>query len=233
MSFGVSYYIGGADITDLEIPMMLNRVSGRISYSPIRYVNLGLDFGTVQVSVDSYSSNNWRDTISVFEGGMGWSAGGHLKLSSPYIAEYAALLAIGSVNAFRSTNKNKAYYGGTDITAATGIQLRIPNVGHLSFGPQLYYIAGKNRGARDPITDERPAAGKYSPVNNLRAWIAFDYFPEDAFIMWNQKPYVSVEFTASPKIGGSRRAPIQEFSVSISVGAITQRLYGEDTGIEY
>jgi len=226
MSFGVSYYIGGADITDYEIPMMMNRVCGRVSYAPIRYVNFGLDFGTTQISVDKYSLND-RDTVPVFEGRFGGVIGGHLKLTSPYFGEYVALLGIGNVNYFRSTNKPGAFYGGVDVAVAAGAQLRIPNIGYLSAGPQIYYIAGENKAFNSK------EKGKYSPVNNVRAFIAFDYFPEDAFIMWDHKPYVSIEFTASPKINGSKRAPIREFSFSVSIGAITQRLYGEDTGIEY
>lgn len=223
MSFGASYFIGGADITDLEIPMMMNRVDMRISYSPIRYVNFGADFGTVQLSVDKYSVNG-RDTVPIFEGKFGWSAGGHLKLSTPYIFDYVSILALGNANVFRSTNKQKAYYGGTDITAAAGLQIRVPN-GRISLGPQIYMILGDNKGVYK-IKDE------YSNVNNMRAWIAFDYLPED-LLGGDHQPYLSIEFTASPKINGSKRAPIREFSVSVSVGSITQRLYGKDTGSDY
>ncbi|MCL2218785.1 MAG: hypothetical protein FWC23_02580 [Chitinispirillia bacterium] len=223
MSFGASYYLGGADITNLEIPMMINRIGGRVSYAPVPYVNFGADFGTAQVSVDQYAIG--RDIIPIFNGNLGWSVGGHLKLSTPYIANTFAVLALGHVNYFSSANKLKAYYAGTDIAAAAGLQFRIPGGGVLSFGPQLYMIEGANKG----FNGEKD---KYKAVNNMRAWIAFDYFPEETFIMWDQKPYVSIEFTASPKISGSRRAPIQEFGVSISVGAITQRLYGEDSGDE-
>ncbi|MCL2182386.1 MAG: hypothetical protein FWB85_02815 [Chitinispirillia bacterium] len=232
MSFGISYYLGGANITGLELPMMMNRAGGRVSYSPIRYVNFGLDFGTVQASVDKYYSEAARDTIPVFDGGFGGFIGGHLKLTSPYIADYVALMALGSADYFRSTNPEGAYYGGVNITAAAGVQIRIPSAGFLSLGPQIYMIDGTNKGV-NRATGKLTPAGSYSPVNNMRAWIAFDYFPEDAFIAWNHKPYVSVEFTASPKISGSKRAPIQEFSLSVSVGAITHRLYGEDTGISH
>jgi len=223
MSFGASYFIGGADVTNLEIPLMMNRVGARVSYSPIRYVNFGVDFGIAQISVEKYSADG-RDTIPVFDGGIGWSAGGHIKLSSPYILDYVSVLVLGNANAFRSTNKLDAYYGGADIAAAVGVQIRFPGVGCLSLGPQIYMIMGENKSFNG-------VEGTYSNVNNMRAWAAFDYFPEMA-LTGNQKPYMSIEFTASPKINGSKRAPVREFSLSLSVGIITQRLYGEATDFE-
>jgi hypothetical protein len=44
---------------------------------------------------------------------------------------------------------------------------------------------------------------------------------------------VSVEFTASPKINGTERAPLREFSVSVSIGVVTQRLYGDADEFDY
>jgi hypothetical protein len=212
MSFGASYYIGGADITNDTIPLMMNRVSGRASYSPVRYVNFGADVGAVMVGVEEYK------TAPVFDGRFGWSVGGHLKLSTPYLFDRVALLALGNYNLFRSTNKFGAYYGGADAAAAAGLQIRLWD-GYLSLGPQIYAIMGKNRGFDG-------TKGKYSNLNNMRAWIAYEYFPDDIF-GGEHKPYMSFELTVSPKIRPSKRVPFREFSASISVGTITRRLYGE------
>jgi len=228
LAFGASYYLGGADITDYKIPMMMNRIGGRVSFSPVRYANIGVDFGSAQVSVDRYVYTiGPPDTIPLFDGNFGWFAGGHLKLSSPYIAGYVSAMVLGSVTYFRSANDHEAHYAGLDITAAGGPQIRIQNIGlFISLGPQLYLIDGKNKGD-DKVTNN------YSNVNNMRAWIALDYFPKEVPLTWNYKPYVSVEFTASPKIGGSKRTPIREFSLSFSMGATSQRLYGQDSGDDF
>jgi len=217
MSFGASYFLGGADITNLEIPLMMNRLAVRASYSPIRYVNFGVDLGTPLVSVEKYSVNG-RDTVPVFDGEFGWSAGGNLKLSTPYMFGSVAVLALANANLFRSSNKAGAYYGGADITAAAGVQIRLPN-GYISFGPQIYMIMGRNKGIYG-------AEGEYSNVNNMRAWIAYEYFPDDIF-GGEYKPYMSAEFTASHKICASERVPVREFSLSVSFGVITRRLYGD------
>jgi hypothetical protein len=228
MVFGASYYLGGADITRLNIPMMMNRISARVTYSPIRYVNFGLDGGTTHISVDKFPlpgaalnpDPDVPDSARVFKGNLGWSGGAHLKLTTPYLFDYVGLVAIGHVNYFYGVNDLDARYAGTNFVAAAGLQVRIPRVGAVSLGPQFYLINGRNR-SYDGVEAE------YSNVNNVRAWVAFDYFPEMEQFTGNHKPYISVEFTASPKIGGSSRVPIREFSVSVSIGAITQRLYGE------
>jgi hypothetical protein len=230
IAVGASYFVGGSTISNNEIPLMMNRLGARVSYAPIRYVNVGLDFGTAQVSVDQYTVGS--DTIPVFDGGFGWSVGGHLKLSSPYIGNYVSAFGLTNGNLFRSKNKLGAYYGGADAVGVVGVQVRIPQFGYVSVGPQVYLIQGENKGY------DSNEKGKYSNINNVRGWIAFDYFPEMGSLSriselaGDNRPYVSVEFTMSPKIGGSKRVPIQEFSLSISVGTITQRLYGVDKEAE-
>jgi hypothetical protein len=241
MTIGLSYYIGGADITNMEIPMTMNRVSTRIGYSPIRFFNFGADLGVAQVSVDKYTLNG--NDISAFVGDYGWSFGGHAKLSSPYIANVVSAMAIGNANYFRSINRidsdTYSYYGGTDIIAAAGLQFRIPNFGYVTLGPQLYMIMGENKGYEGP-------KGTFSNINNMRAWVAIDhYFPDFKEFAGNLKYYASLEFTASPKINtslefnpypkintSSKRALIQEFSISLSIGAITDRLYGVYSDVE-
>lgn len=223
MYFGASYFVGGADVTNLEIPLIMNRLNMRIGYAPISYVNFGADFGLPLISVERYMGA--RDSVPVFDGRFGWSGGGHLKLSSPYLFNRVAALAQGNINVFRSTNKQHAYYGGTDIAAAAGLQFRLP-AGHvLSLGPQFYTIMGKNKGF-DGVK------GTYSNVHNMRAWIAYEYLPVDIF-GGEHKPFMSFEFTASPEINGSRRVPVREFSVSASVGIITKRLYGDGKAEDY
>jgi len=86
-------------------------------------------------------------------------------------------------------------------------------------------IEGKN-------TDYEGATGSYSNVNNVRGWLAVDYFPSDKFNNKNTF-YVSAELTVSPKISFNGRAPVEEMSFSVSIGAITPRLYGEQSDVEW
>ena len=230
LAVGASYFLGGSTITNMEIPMMMNRVGVRVSYSPVRYINFGVDAGTAQISVDQYTVGS--DTIPVFDGEFGWAAGGHLKLSTPFLFDHVALFGLANGNLFRSTNKQDAYYGGKEGVGVVGAQVRIPNVGYVSIGPQVHLIIGENKAHN---TDK---PGRYSNLNNVRAWIAFDYFPEMSGmtkmseLTGDNKPYISIEFTMSPKIDTSERVPVQEFSIAVSIGVVTQRLYGADKEAE-
>lgn len=212
VSFGASYVAVGADITNDEIPLTIGGIIGHVSYAPVRYVNFGLDFGTARVGVDAFLPAG-ADTVRAFDGDFGWSAGGHLKLATPYFWDVLSILGAANGNFFRSTNKAGAYYGGVDAAAALGIQFRIPN-GALTIGPQLYLILGENKG----ISGDK---NTYTNLHNARVWLAYDFIPDVVPFGGDHKPYVSIEFTAAPKIDENNNRPsISGFSVSLSVGAI-------------
>jgi hypothetical protein len=215
VSFGGSYVALGTEITNAEVPLSVSSIGGHISYAPISYVNLGLDFGTARVKVNGFNPTDPSegDTTFAFNGDFGWLIGAHLKLATPYFGEFVSILGGGNVNLFRSTNRAEAFYGGIDIAAALGVQFRIPD-GAISIGPQLYLLLGENKGI-----DGTKAT--YTNVNNLRLWVAYDYIPDVMPFGGEHKPYVSLEITLAPKIDKSNDRPtLGGFSVSLSVGAI-------------
>jgi hypothetical protein len=221
MAVGVSYHIGGYSLTNDSIPALFNRIHGRVEFGPIKYLTLGIDAGVTQIEVDRYS-----DTAAVFHGKFGFSGGAHLKLASPPFArEYLTVIAIAQATMFNSVNKFSAAYGGKDGCGVVGIQVHLPGFGYLSIGPQVYLIQGTGKSYNGE-------SGFYSNTDNIRGWCAIDYFPKmkDGS---NGKPYVSLEFSASPSATYSKRIPVQGFSVSVSIGSITKRLYGTDSDIDW
>lgn len=216
---GASYNAGGYTLTNLNIPAMFNRFHGRIEYAPITYLNFGIDLGATQIDVDRYVSQN--DTIELFHGKYGFSGGAHLKLSTPSILKKTmSFFTIGQATTFSSENNNGAKYGGFDGAGVIGLQFRIPNFGFISVGPMVYVIEG----------DAQGADGKneyYSNSNNVRGWIAIDYYLKDN-VLSKGNAYISVEFSASPGANYSSRIPIQEFSISVSLGYISGKIYGVD-----
>ncbi|MCX7726180.1 MAG: hypothetical protein N2053_04965, partial [Chitinispirillaceae bacterium] len=126
---------------------------------------------------------------------------------------------------FRSQNKHSAYYGGKDGCGTVALQIRIPKFGFISTGPLIYLIKGENRSYNGEY-------GYYYNVNNIRGWIAIDYFPPLSELTKN-RPYVSIEASLSPQATYSKRIFAQEFSISISIGAITKRLYGVESDVDW
>jgi hypothetical protein len=223
VAVGASYHLGGYTLTNQEIPSLFNRIHGRVEYGPHKFVTLGIDLGAMQIDVDRYVLN---DSVPVFHGNFGFSGGAHLKVGTPsFFQERFSLIAIAQATLFSSENKHGAYYGGKDGTGAVGIQLRIPGFGYVTAGPWVYLIQGENR-SFDGTT------GFYSNTNNVRGWLAIDYFPKMKEGS-NNKPYLSIECTLSPKATYSNRIPVQEFSVSISIGSVTGRLYGMESEVEW
>ena len=224
IAVGASCHIGGYSITNDEVPAIFNRFHARILYSPSKFLGLGIDLGAMQVNVDKFGSG--EDSIPVFKGKYGFSGGANLKLSTPFfLNDRIAFVSIGEATVFNSKNSNGAFYKGIDGAGVLGIQFHIPGFGYITAGPLVYLMDGENQS----YTGKK--AG-FSNTNNVRGWIAIDYFPKMKDITSN-KPYISFEFSASPEANYSKRIPIQEFSFSISIGSVTNRLYGTESDIEW
>jgi len=222
IAIGASYDLGGYTLTNQELPSLFNRIHARVTYSPLKYVSIGIDGGTIRIDVERTS-----DSAATFHGKFGYSGGGHLKLATPsFIKDKLTVVALAQGTIFKSENKFSAEYAGKDATGAVGIQVHIPGFGYITAGPWVYLIQGENR-SYDGTTSF------YSNINNIRGWLAVDYFPKMKELTNNSKPYISFEFSISPKANYSERIPIQEFSFSISIGSITNRLYGTQSEVDW
>ena len=191
LSVGASYNLGGYSITNRAVPSLINRFEARLSYSPFSFVNFGVDAGTSQMDVAGDTSTT--DTVGIFHGGYGFSGGAHLKLGTPFFFNnILAVMGIVRGGIFSSKSDAGTEYGGTDIAGAAGLQFHIQNFGYITAGSEVYMILGKT-------TDYLGNKGNYSNVNNVRGWLAIDYFPAQ---MLNAKNlfYVSLEMTVSPKV---------------------------------
>ncbi|MBN1756685.1 MAG: hypothetical protein JW863_00105 [Chitinispirillaceae bacterium] len=221
VAVGASYHLGGYSLTDSELPSLFNRIHGRVEYGPFRYLTIGVDGGATQIEVDRVN-----DTMPVFHGKFGFSGGGHLKLSTPsFLNNRLSVIAIAQVTLFNSENEFSASYSGKDGTGIVGMQFYIPGFGFISAGPWVYVIQGSNKGSAGQT-------GYYSNTDNVRGWLAIDFFPKLGEVATN-KPYFSLEISVSPKANYSDRIPVQAFSVSLSFGTITKRLYGVESDVEW
>jgi hypothetical protein len=224
LSVSASYDLGGYSITNDKTPCLMNRFHARFSYAPFSFVNFGVDAGASQVEVASETTST--DTFGVFHGGYGFSGGGHLKLGTPlFFNNTVGVIGIFQGTVFSSKNNAGTVYGGTDAAGGIGLQLHIPNFGFITAGSQVNLIFGKN-------TDYLGKEGKYSNVNNVRGWLAIDYFPPEILNSKNLY-FFSCEIFVSPKAKFNARAPVEEIGFSVSIGAITQRLYGQESDVEW
>lgn len=224
IAVGASYHLGGYTITNKEVAAMLNRFHARVEYAPSTFIGFGVDLGATQVEVDRYYSSS--DSIPVFHGKYGFSGGAHLKLSSPaFLNNLVSIIGIGQATYFTSKNQHNATYRGIDGAGVIGLQFHLPGFGYISTGPLVYLINGTN-------VSYTGKENFYSNSNNIRGWIAVDYFPKMKDVTSN-KPYISLEVSVSPKANYSERIPVQEFSISLSIGAITGRLYGIESDVDW
>jgi hypothetical protein len=226
IAIGASYHLGGYSITDSSIGSVMNRFHARITYSPLQYVNFGIDIGTTQMDVDSttiYSSatDSVGTHYSTFQGGYGFSFGAHLKAGTPrFFNDMVGIVGIGAVTMFSSTNEKSAKYSGWDGSGALGLQFRIPKFGYVTAGTKLYMIKGDNESYNGQ-------KGYFWNTDNVQGWLAIDFVPTFKGQM-KGNPYFSVEMTMVPGVEFGGSVPIRGFSLSIAVGWISPRLYGEE-----
>jgi hypothetical protein len=224
LSVGASYDLGGYTIANQAVPAMLNRFQGRLSYSPFPFCNFGIDGGASQVEVAGDTTA--ADTFGIFHGKYAFSGGGHLKLGTPFFFNnILAVIGIAQGGIFSSKNDAGTTYSGTDACGGLGLQFHVPSFGYITVGSQAYLILGKT-------SDYTGKTGIYSNINNVRGWLAIDYFPPPLPSSKNLF-YLSLEMSVGPKVRFNARAPVQEMSASISVGSITPRLYGKETSEEW
>jgi uncharacterized protein (DUF2141 family) len=224
IGLGASYDLDGATITNNKVPAVFNRFMGRVSYAPFSFLNIGLDAGASQIDVAADTTST--DTIGLFHGGYGFSGGGHVKFGTPFFFnDLVRGIGIFQGTIFSSKNDAGAVYGGEDATGALGLQFHIPAFGYVTAGSKACLIHGKNKSY---LGNE----GKYSNVNNVRGWLAIDYFPPMEKFSSKNLLYLSCELSVSPKVKFNARAPVQEIGFSFSVGSITPRLYGQPSEVE-
>ncbi len=224
IGIGVSYHLGGYTITNFEIPALMNRIHARVTYSPFVFFNIGADAGVSQMEV----APDTVDTLvyEVFHGNYKFSFGVHIKVSSPLFKDLIGAVGIAQGTRFSSENKAGAVYSGFDGAAAAGILFHIKNFGYIAGGAKLYVIKGKNRAFNSKKDNF------YSNVNNIRGWVAIDYFPKIKAVS-KYIPYISFEVSIAPDVAFGEKAPIQEISFSLAVGSVTKRLYGETKEMEW
>lgn len=225
LAVGGSYHFGSHTITNWEIPSLMNRLHARVTYSPIPFFDIGAEAGATQVNVASETRTTPSDTVTtgIFDGKYGFSFGVHMKAATPLLKGIIGGLVAATGTRFSSENADGAFYGGMDIAVAGGLLFHIPKVGYIACGPKLYVIQGENRSYNSTRSQD------YSNLNNLRGWIAFEYFPKVPLVA-NTRPYVSFEMSIGPDADAGGPTHLTGVSFSIAVGALTHRLYGEATG---
>ena len=212
LSASASYEFDGVTIANRAVPTVMNRIMASGTISPTQYFNAGLDLGVSQIDVASDSAS------TLFHGKFSFAGGVNIKLATPLIKNIFGFIAIAKGGWYNSPEKDAdRYYQGLDVAGAVGPIFHIPSFGYIALGPKMYYMHGDAFGA-----------GTYHNINNLRGWIAVEYFPkmkESSKML----PFITLEGSISPEASvKSSRAPIMEFGASLTFGGVTSKLFGNN-----
>ena len=218
------------------LPFSMHGINAFFTYAPITYVNFGVELGARDVNTHPDSKLSLaQDELN---GTLGLSAGAHLKLATPYFADVFALVATGKGGWFYSEgNKNdvKWYYtpngidttwvnwnnGGKFVTIGGGFSFHVKRFGYISFGAKYLDVWGGIGWVPEVLPETKWVNDAY-----VGGWAAFDYFPRTRIEKFF--PFISFEFGFFPNseffAGG--RPIVRNASFSVTIGAITRKLYG-------
>lgn len=222
ISLGLTYNLEGFELyqSDVEAYSLTNRLNISVTFAPISNINIGVDFGAGNVAISSV------DKIRDFHGDIGFSGGLNTKLSSNFINDRIAFMGILKANWFLSEGNEKSQYSGMDLSAGAGPIVHINNFGYIAAGVKYQEIVGKNR-------DFSGNDGKWSNDETLGGFIAVDYFPKSELIS-NYIPYITFELGVFPGAGLKEKdTSVKNLSFGISFGAITKRLYGKKSELNW
>lgn len=192
---------------------MIHGFNASFTYSPITFINFGLDVGERKVDIFTY------DKSYNFDGKIGFAGGTHVKLATPYFSDIIGIVGVARTLWFSSA-RHDVYYGGMDFTGAGGISFHINSFGYISCGMKYFEIFGRTGGVQSPI------GSNWSNDKVSGGFVSFDMFPKTSARKYI--PFVSVELALFPQLeafDGDRPA-IRNASLSITIGGITNRLYG-------
>jgi hypothetical protein len=224
MAVSASYDVGGYTISNDSVASVMNRFQGNVTFAPLSFLNIGLSGGVSRMFVAGDTSHS--DTIGSFKGDFGFSGGIHLTTGTRFFYnDLFRIIGVGKATFFSSSDKTGVSYGGSDGACAVGLQFHVPRFGYVTFGPEVYLISGKNKGYDGQ-------EHRYSNINNVRGWLAIDFFPRDKSFSTN-KYFLSLEVSLSPKADFNKEASLQEIRFSVGFGSITKRLYGEESDVEW
>ncbi len=224
VAVGVSYNFEGHTITNMEVNSVMNRILLRGTYSPLEYIDIGAGLGAGNTEVESFTTSQDRYS-PVFQGKYSFAWELSLQLTTPMLNDMFGLTSIINGSGFSSENDEKAEYSGHNATGGVGMLFHIPNIGYASAGARMHLIRGTSRSYSGK-------KGSFSNINNLRGWIAFEYYPK----LENSNktvPYLGIEVSLSPDAGVGGSVPIKDMGISLVIGAVTKRLYGKHEGAEW
>ncbi len=219
---GITYGMDGFNLYDSEIEAgaTLSSIQATVAYAPVTNINLGIDLGVTSVSVKT------EETAKDFSGDFGFSGGANAKLSSNFINDRVAFTGILKGGWFYSSTDEDYYYRGVTLSGSLGPTFHINNFGYLGFGYKYFEINGENEGSGN-------VSSYWGNDQTMGGYLSVDYFPKSEVIS-SYIPYISFVVDVFPEAGLQKNdIALHNISFSISFGAITNRLYGKKSEVNW
>ncbi len=210
LSMGAAYEYNYLTIWDQEYLSQISRYVGKISYGPAHWFNLHLLAGASEQDVATPQKKQ------LFDGKLGYLAGGGARLSSPNLfGSKFKLYGYFTGNLFESSDTLKNHYRGIEYHGGGGGVIEIGKIGAAAFGVEALHVEGEYSEA---LKTTSTSTNKFSNKEKIRGYFSLDYYlPIDPELS-KGITYLGIELKGFDN---------HNWGLAVSVGQITDRLYGK------
>ncbi len=207
----------GQDLFVEGYPSLLNTTGLSLDYAPWPYIQMGIFGGGGEldavVPVNLLSDTTKHDYLTDY----GLYGGASVKLATPrFLSNTTRLVSYGSAGYLKSSDalgnsKTPIIYNG-------GVSIQFMVMEKLNFvvGGEYYAWDGEQKSATGQVSKNLGISKPGGDTDYLRGLVGVEYF-----FKGKSRPFISVAFRPNAKIGWRNNMGLQNGSISISLGAMT------------
>ncbi|MBF0431848.1 MAG: hypothetical protein HQK83_11250 [Fibrobacteria bacterium] len=203
-----------------ETESILNTGGFHLSYAPFKMVQLGLYVGGAEF--DHHAPANKPDT-AYFDSEFKITGGATGKLVSPhFLYDKARVFVYGMAGYLEAKDTYQNVRQLNVYQSGIGFQFQIMKSLNAALGFEAFFIDG-NQANTSVGLGENPF-GINTPY---RGMISLEYYPKTYRDLWENQPFFSITVRGAPGIGLDNNLGLKNASIAVSVGMITNFLYGK------
>ncbi len=220
----VGFYFdhSGQEVFNDNTPSVFNTTGLNIGYAPWKFLQVGGFIGVAEFDVAKPQSKRHIDTVGSFNSDYRLHGGGSLKLVAP-IWESLSIFGSGSGAYHEATDGLGNYKEVRELSGAAGMMWRFGRLFNVAMGAEYFLLDGEQR-------NNLQHGVKFANLDQYRGLLALEFFPPHSSLTSKGIPYISLSFRPTGSIGWNDRLGLQNASIAISLGFISDLSAGEGVG---
>ncbi len=207
----------GQDLFEEAYPSLLNTTGLSLDYAPWPYIQMGIFGGGGELDAvvpDKLLSDTTRHNYLTDYGLYG---GGSAKLATPrFLSNTTRFVSYGSAGYLKSSDASGNIKTPIIYNGGVSIQFMVMEKLNFVVGGEYYAWDGEQKSATGQVSENLGISKPGGDTDYLRGLVGVEYF-----FKGKSRPFISVAFRPNAKIGWKNNMGLQNGSISISLGAMT------------